>query len=46
MKWKHCCLQIRKLAELTGINTILQKCPRFKSWVEKLIKVVKEDCEI
>lgn len=34
------------IAELTGINTILQKCPRFKSWVEKLIKVVKEDCEI
>jgi len=25
------------LAELTGIHNILEKCPRFKAWVEKLI---------
>lgn len=29
------------IAELTGINTILDKCPRFKKWVERVIEMVK-----
>lgn len=29
------------IAELTGIETILQKCPRFKSWIDKLIQIAK-----
>jgi hypothetical protein len=28
------------IVELTGIDTILQKCPRFKAWVDKIIKEV------
>ena len=30
------------IIEKVGIDTILQKCPRFKSWVETLIKKVEE----
>lgn len=33
------------IAELTGIEMILQKCPRFKSWIDKLIQVAKEENE-
>jgi len=28
--------------ELTGIETVLEKCPRFKNWVEKLIAAVNQ----
>jgi len=28
------------IAELTGIDTILKKCPRFKSWIDNLIQIV------
>ena len=31
------------IAELTGIDAMLQKSPRFKSWLESIIKVVKEE---
>jgi hypothetical protein len=31
------------IAELTGIEDMLQKCPRFKSWIDKLIQVLKEE---
>jgi hypothetical protein len=30
------------LAMEIGIETILEKCPRFKNWVETIIKTVKE----
>lgn len=30
------------IIELSGIETILEKCPRFKNWVEKLIIAVAE----
>lgn len=30
------------IIEEAGIDTVLQKCPRFKSWVETLIEKVKE----
>ncbi len=26
--------------EFTGIEKILEKCPRFRAWVEKIIEVV------
>ncbi len=26
------------IAELTGIDTILQKCPRFKRWIDKILQ--------
>jgi ribosome-associated toxin RatA of RatAB toxin-antitoxin module len=29
------------IAELTGIDIMLQKCPRFKSWIDRIIKIVK-----
>jgi transposase len=29
------------IAELTGIDIILEKCPRFKRWVEKIIEISK-----
>ena len=31
------------IIELTGIATVLEKCPRFKNWVEKLISLLKEE---
>ena len=31
-----------EIAELTSIEEMLEKCPRFKDWVEKLIEVVIE----
>jgi hypothetical protein len=31
------------IIELTGIESVFDKCPRFKNWVEKLIGLVKED---
>lgn len=30
------------IVELTGIEVILEKCPRFKNWVEKLIAAVNQ----
>jgi len=33
------------IAELTGIETILQKCPRFKSWIDKLIQIARGENE-
>lgn len=30
------------IVELTGIETVLEKCPRFKGWVEKLIVEVQK----
>jgi hypothetical protein len=30
------------IIELSGIETVLEKCPRFKNWVEKLIIAVAE----
>ncbi len=33
------------IAELAGIDSILQKSPRFKSWIDKIIQVVKEEKE-
>jgi len=30
------------IIELTGIETVLDKCPRFKNWVEKLIGLLEE----
>ena len=34
------------IAELTGIDIILQKCPRFKSWIDKVIQFVKAESDI
>ena len=34
------------VAELTGIDAILQNSPRFNSWIEKLIQIVKAENEI
>ena len=31
-----------QIAELTGIETILEKCPRFRNWIEKLITELKQ----
>jgi hypothetical protein len=31
-----------EIAKLTGIDSILEKCPRFKNWVETLIKEIKK----
>jgi hypothetical protein len=31
------------LALEIGIETILEKCPRFRNWVENLISVIKQD---
>jgi len=31
------------IAELTGIETILQKCPRFKTWIDKLFQIMIEN---
>ena len=31
------------IAELTGINSMIQKSPKFKSWIEKIIKATKDD---
>ncbi len=30
------------IAELTGIDIILQKCPRFQSWIDKIIKMINQ----
>jgi hypothetical protein len=30
------------IIEEIGIETVLKKCPKFNSWVETLIKKVKE----
>ena len=30
------------IAELTGIENIIKKCPRFKNWIENLIRLLKE----
>lgn len=30
------------IAEFTGIEKILEKCPRFRNWIENLIKTLKE----
>ena len=31
------------IAELTGIETILEKCPRFRNWVEKIIALFENN---
>lgn len=30
------------IADLTGIEKILEKCPRFRNWIENLIRLLKE----
>lgn len=30
------------IADLTGIEKILEKCPRFRNWIERLIRLLKE----
>lgn len=30
------------IADLTGIEKILEKCPRFRNWIEHLIRLLKE----
>ena len=31
---------VEDIAELTGMSVILEKCPRFKSWVERVAAAV------
>ncbi len=31
------------IAELTGIDVILEKCPRFKSWIDKIIEMFQKN---
>ena len=32
----------KDIAQEIGLNTILEKCPRFNTWIEKLIELLKE----
>lgn len=31
------------IVELTGIEKIIEKCPRFRNWIENLISILKDD---
>lgn len=31
------------IVELTGIEKIIEKCPRFRNWIENLISILKKD---